>query len=169
MKTNVIFLDCPEYMDQQGAARCGLPAEVQYRYTVESSRGQLESAKIRCPRGHWFDGRRVPHLEPQRSAGEQQRAHEAGPKAKPPAGRLRVGRGTRRERRHVADRYLSGGCWAAVQIAVSERTHHRVVGQQTYLIAAEEEVHGEPWRGMKYDLAAVWVAVAGIANGAGRP
>jgi hypothetical protein len=56
MKTNVIFLDCPEYMDQQGAARCGLPAEVQYRYTVESSSGPLESAKIRCPRGHWFNG-----------------------------------------------------------------------------------------------------------------
>jgi hypothetical protein len=56
MKTNVIFMDCPEYIDQQGAARCGLPAEVQYRYTVESSRGPLESAKIRCPRGHWFNG-----------------------------------------------------------------------------------------------------------------
>jgi hypothetical protein len=56
MKTNVIFLDCPEYLDQRGAARCGLPAEVQYRYTVESSSGPLESVKIRCPRGHWFNG-----------------------------------------------------------------------------------------------------------------
>ncbi len=56
MTTNVIFLDCPEYVDQQGADRCGLPAEVQYRYTVESSSGPLESAKIRCPRGHWFNG-----------------------------------------------------------------------------------------------------------------
>jgi hypothetical protein len=56
MKTDVTFLDCPQYMDQQGAARCGLPAEVQYRCTVESSSGPLESAKIRCPRGHWFNG-----------------------------------------------------------------------------------------------------------------
>jgi hypothetical protein len=56
MKTNVMFLDCPAYMDEQGGTRCGLPAEVQYRYTVESSSGPLESAKIRCPRGHWFNG-----------------------------------------------------------------------------------------------------------------
>jgi len=33
-----------------------LPAEVEYSYTVESSHGPLESAKIRCPRGHWFNG-----------------------------------------------------------------------------------------------------------------
>jgi hypothetical protein len=56
MKTNVMFLDCPAYMDEQGRTRCGLPAEVQHRYTVESSSGPLESAKIRCPRGHWFNG-----------------------------------------------------------------------------------------------------------------
>jgi hypothetical protein len=56
MRTNVMFLDCPAYMDEQGGTRCGLPAEVQYRYTVESSSGPLESAKIRCPRGHWFNG-----------------------------------------------------------------------------------------------------------------
>jgi hypothetical protein len=56
MKTNVIFMDCPAYTDEQGRTRCGLPAEVQYRYTAESSSGPLESAKIRCPRGHWFNG-----------------------------------------------------------------------------------------------------------------
>ena len=51
-----MFLDCPEYLDRRGAVRCGLPAEVEYWYTVESSDGPLESARIRCPRGHWFNG-----------------------------------------------------------------------------------------------------------------
>jgi len=51
-----MFLDCPAYMDQHGAARCGLPAAVEYRYTVSSTDGPLESARIRCPRGHCFNG-----------------------------------------------------------------------------------------------------------------
>ncbi len=50
------FLDCPEYLDRQGRTRCGLPAEVEYWYTMMSSDGPLDSAKIRCPRGHWFNG-----------------------------------------------------------------------------------------------------------------
>ncbi len=56
MDTVVMFMDCPEYMDKHGAVRCGLPAEVESRYTIRSSDGPLESAKIRCPRGHWFNG-----------------------------------------------------------------------------------------------------------------
>ena len=52
----MMFMDCPEYMDKHGAVRCGLPAEVESRYTARSSDGPLESAKIRCPRGHWFNG-----------------------------------------------------------------------------------------------------------------
>jgi hypothetical protein len=56
METGVMFLDCPEYMDKHGAVRCGLPAEVEYRYLAGSTDGPLESAKIRCPRGHWFNG-----------------------------------------------------------------------------------------------------------------
>jgi hypothetical protein len=56
MNTHVMFLDCPAYLDRHGAVRCGLPAEVEYRYTVRSSDGPMESAKIRCPRGHWFNG-----------------------------------------------------------------------------------------------------------------
>ena len=52
MNTEVTFLDCPAYMDRNGTARCGLPAVVEYRYTVSS----VEGAKIRCPRGHWFNG-----------------------------------------------------------------------------------------------------------------
>jgi hypothetical protein len=53
---SVMFLDCPEYMDQHGEARCGLPAAVEYRYTIKSTDGPLESVKIRCPRGHFFNG-----------------------------------------------------------------------------------------------------------------
>jgi hypothetical protein len=56
MANELMFLDCPAYLDAQGAARCGLPAEVEDWYTVRSSDGPLESAKIRCPRGHWFNG-----------------------------------------------------------------------------------------------------------------
>src|SRR5579875_2707824 len=33
-----------------------LPAEVEYEYTMSSTGGTLDSAKIRCPRGHWFNG-----------------------------------------------------------------------------------------------------------------
>jgi hypothetical protein len=54
--TYMMFLDCPEYMDKQCAVRCGLPAEVLYRYDVTSTDGPLESAKISCPLGHWFNG-----------------------------------------------------------------------------------------------------------------
>jgi hypothetical protein len=56
MDTNVMFLECPAYMDKRGAVRCGLPAEVEHRYITRSTDGPLESAKIRCPRGHWFNG-----------------------------------------------------------------------------------------------------------------
>ena len=34
----------------------GLPAEVEHRYTMDSTDGPLESARIRCPLGHWFSG-----------------------------------------------------------------------------------------------------------------
>jgi hypothetical protein len=56
MDAVMMFMDCPEYMDKHGAVRCGLPAEVESRYTARSTDGPLESAKIRCPRGHWFNG-----------------------------------------------------------------------------------------------------------------
>src|SRR6516165_1861819 len=56
MDTSVMFLDCPAYMDKTGAARCGLPAAVEYRYAVRSTDGPLESVKIQCPRGHRFNG-----------------------------------------------------------------------------------------------------------------
>ena len=51
-----MFVDCPAYMDKSGSVRCGLPAEVEGRYLMNSTDGPLESARIRCPRGHWFNG-----------------------------------------------------------------------------------------------------------------
>jgi len=56
MEFEMMFLDCPAYMDRHGAKRCGLPAEVEDQYTVQSSDGPLISMKIRCPVGHWFNG-----------------------------------------------------------------------------------------------------------------
>ena len=52
----MLFLDCPAYLDEEGAVRCGLPAEVTYRFTTPSTDGPLEGAMIRCPAGHWFNG-----------------------------------------------------------------------------------------------------------------
>ena len=52
----MMFLDCPAYLDRNGSVRCGLPAEVQSRYTISSTEGPLESARIHCPRDHWFNG-----------------------------------------------------------------------------------------------------------------
>ena len=56
MDASVMFVDCPAYMNQTGSVRCGLPAEVQGRYVMRSTDGPLESARIRCPRGHCFNG-----------------------------------------------------------------------------------------------------------------
>jgi len=52
----MMFLDCPAYLDQEGALRCGLPAEVRCRFTMRSTDGPVESAMIRCPAGHYFCG-----------------------------------------------------------------------------------------------------------------
>jgi hypothetical protein len=46
----------PAYMDDHGGTRCELPVEVENRCTLRSSSGMLEAARIRCPRGHWFNG-----------------------------------------------------------------------------------------------------------------
>ena len=50
------FLDCPAYLNQQDLNRCGLPAEVKCRFIMRSTSGPLESAMIRCPAGHFFNG-----------------------------------------------------------------------------------------------------------------
>lgn len=51
-----MYLDCPAFLDDQGAERCGLPAEVKRSYSMESTDGPLDSVMIRCPAGHWFNG-----------------------------------------------------------------------------------------------------------------
>ena len=56
MESGLMFVDCPAYLDEEGAVRCGLPAEVRSRFTMNSSDGPLEAAMIRCPAGHWFTG-----------------------------------------------------------------------------------------------------------------
>jgi hypothetical protein len=55
-ENQMMFLDCPAYLDEDGTQRCGLPAGVSDRYTMRSTSGPLESARIRCPVGHWFNG-----------------------------------------------------------------------------------------------------------------
>jgi hypothetical protein len=56
MEATMMFLDCPAYLDDEHTGRCGLPAEVRRRFTMRSTGGLLESAVIRCPSGHWFNG-----------------------------------------------------------------------------------------------------------------
>jgi hypothetical protein len=52
----MMFLDCPAYLGDDRATRCGLPAEVRCRFTMRSTDGPIECAMIRCPAGHWFNG-----------------------------------------------------------------------------------------------------------------
>jgi hypothetical protein len=56
METSAISVACPAYLDARGLARCGLPAEIQDPYLIQSTDGPLENARIRCPRGHCFNG-----------------------------------------------------------------------------------------------------------------
>jgi hypothetical protein len=56
MDTGMTFLDCPAMLGQHGTERCGLPAVVEYHYTIRSIEKTLDAVKIRCPRGHWFNG-----------------------------------------------------------------------------------------------------------------
>ena len=51
----MMFLDCPAWLDEEGAVRCGLPAKVRHRFITRSTGGP-SSAMIRCPAGHWFNG-----------------------------------------------------------------------------------------------------------------
>jgi hypothetical protein len=52
----MMFLECPAFLNQDGGARCGLPAEVSRRFIMRSTDGPLESAMNRCPVGHYFNG-----------------------------------------------------------------------------------------------------------------
>ena len=60
MQDEVMFLDCPAYLDAHGAARCGLPAEVEHQYSMRSSDGPLESLIWASPQQRTrpaYDGR----------------------------------------------------------------------------------------------------------------
>ena len=56
MDGQAMLVDCPAFLGRDGAVRCGVPAEVEERYTIGSTDGPLEGARIRCPRGRWFNG-----------------------------------------------------------------------------------------------------------------
>jgi hypothetical protein len=56
MEGRTRFLDCPAYVGSNPAARCGLPAELEAQYMIGSTGWPLECVRIRCPRGHWFNG-----------------------------------------------------------------------------------------------------------------
>jgi len=56
MDTWTKFLDCPACLDRHGSERCGLPAVIEDRYEIRSLDGPLDSVRIRCPHGHWFNG-----------------------------------------------------------------------------------------------------------------
>jgi hypothetical protein len=43
----MMFLDCPAWLDEDGAAGCGLPAEVRRRFITRSTGGPLENSTIR--------------------------------------------------------------------------------------------------------------------------
>lgn len=46
----------PAYLDDERTVKCGRPAGVRCRFTMRSTDGPLESAMIRCPAGHRFNG-----------------------------------------------------------------------------------------------------------------
>jgi hypothetical protein len=56
MDARMTFLDCPAFLDQKGAARCGLPAVVEDHYRLGSTDGPVACVKIHCAAGHWFSG-----------------------------------------------------------------------------------------------------------------
>ena len=56
MNSQIMFLDCPAYVDEDRKERCGLPAAVGRWFVMDSTDGPLESAMIRSPVGHFFNG-----------------------------------------------------------------------------------------------------------------
>jgi hypothetical protein len=52
----MMFLECPAYMDAHGITRSALPAEIKIGTWPSQPTGRWKAARIRCPRGHRFDG-----------------------------------------------------------------------------------------------------------------
>lgn len=67
METRLAFVDCPAVTG--GGVTCGLPAEVEDRYTLGSTGGPVACLRIRCPLGHWFNGPAESLAGSQRPAG----------------------------------------------------------------------------------------------------
>src|SRR5262249_45882026 len=132
MEVTMIFLDCPAYLDDERTVRCGRPAEVSCRFTMRSTGGPLESAMIRCPAGHWFNGpiqspprEKPPTARPGRAPGARRpppnappghpRGRRGGRRVPPPAPRRAGGGGpppdgrprllSGRPRRHIHHRH----------------------------------------------------------------
>jgi hypothetical protein len=85
MRNQLMLLDCPAYLDEDGLARCGLPAEVLYRVIAESTDGPVEIVKISCPVGHRFNAP-IEFLSPDGNTGTsmkpagRERTHLIGPR-----------------------------------------------------------------------------------------
>jgi hypothetical protein len=112
----MMFLTCPAYLDQDKAARCGLPAEVRCRFTMHSTGGPLESVMIRCPAGHHFNG---PVELLAWDGTDQQDPGTAGPRSR--AGRDSLQRGHDGRRREMPpsgllEFRLDALCIAVVQV-----------------------------------------------------
>jgi hypothetical protein len=52
----MMVLYCLAYLNQDGAVRCGLPADARCRFTTCSADRPLEHAMTRCPAGHYLNG-----------------------------------------------------------------------------------------------------------------
>ena len=54
MESQLAFLDCPAWLDEDCLTRCGLPAAVLRRFIIDSTSGPLESVMIKCLISHFF-------------------------------------------------------------------------------------------------------------------
>ena len=80
-EATMMFLDCPAQLEPEGPVRCWLPAEVRCRFTMRSTGGTLESAMIRCPAGHCFNGP-LESLTPERTDKHTLRSAAGAPGAR---------------------------------------------------------------------------------------
>jgi len=101
----MMFLDCPACLDQQSAARCGLPAEARSRFTTRSTDGPPDSIMISCPAGHAFSGPAA-SLTPDRTGnpdpGTARASSRTGRDRPPPAQERRRGGGPAPRNHHAA-------------------------------------------------------------------
>jgi len=128
MEVTMIFLDCPAYLDDERTVRCGRPAEVSCRFTMRSTGGPLESAMIRCPAGHWFNGP-IESLtwesSQQHAPGQAAAAASARPNSRPGSHQGRA----------------SGGRFAAPDPVGPEREARRPNGAPAYYLGRPADIY----------------------------